>query len=173
MTDDQEKLLEDALGTVKVFFSLVLKTKNPYPGFLSEVWIQTQLLVFYDKFFEFLVLKMIFFKINICQIFLLGPETKHSAFQNMNFVYPGSTPLVFAKLLLQRQGREDMYFAPHITLSKNEMPSQPSVDNFFVSLVLCLEIFETLPSCLLLRGNVPYWFYRRSATGKIGIRTKD
>jgi hypothetical protein len=80
MTDDQEKLLEDALGTVKVFFSLVLKTKNPYPGFLSEVWIQTQLLVFYDKFFEFLVLKMIFFKINICQIFLLGPETKHSAF---------------------------------------------------------------------------------------------
>jgi hypothetical protein len=72
MTDDQEKLLEDALGTVKVLFSLVLKTKNPYPGFLSEVWIQTHLLVFYDKIFEFLVLKMIFFIINICQIFLFG-----------------------------------------------------------------------------------------------------
>ncbi len=51
MTDDQEKLLEDALGTVKVSFSLVLLSKNQYPSFLSEVWIQTQLLVFYDNFF--------------------------------------------------------------------------------------------------------------------------
>jgi hypothetical protein len=28
MTDDQEKLLEDALGTVKVLFSLALLLKN-------------------------------------------------------------------------------------------------------------------------------------------------
>ncbi len=51
MTDDQEKLLEDALGTVKVLFSLVLLSKNAYPGFFFKFWIRTQLLVFIWKGF--------------------------------------------------------------------------------------------------------------------------
>jgi hypothetical protein len=68
-------------------------------------------------------------------------QTKHSAFQNMNF-FSLAGILAILDPQLQRQGRNDMYFAPHISMAKNEIPSQlsrSSVDKIFVSFIIVLH----------------------------------